>query len=179
MTDDLPFESVFAPVKFRTAFEGTVERLGTAIRLGLLPPGSRLPAERELCARLGISRSTLRQALRALTQSGYLRAVRGRRGGTFVTERVPAVEPPGEAQPASWREVFDNRLCVELGVVTLCAERATEPQLHALDALIDEMAACSEAFPASAPPMSGSTCASPTRPGHRESCPPPPRPKAR
>ncbi len=53
-------EAVFAPVHSQTAFEETVDRLGTAIKLGLLPPGTRLPAERELCARLGIARSTLR-----------------------------------------------------------------------------------------------------------------------
>ena len=64
-------ETVFAPVRSQTAFEETVERLGTAIKLGLLPPGTRLPAERELCETLGIARSTLRQALVALAQSGY------------------------------------------------------------------------------------------------------------
>lgn len=41
-------EGVFTPVSAQTTFEETVERLGTAIRLGLLPAGSRLPAEREL-----------------------------------------------------------------------------------------------------------------------------------
>ena len=82
-------DPVFAPVRSQTAFEETLERLGTAIRLGLLEPGARLPAERELCAQLGISRSTLRQALTALVQSGHLHAVRGRRGGTFVAERPP------------------------------------------------------------------------------------------
>src|SRR6201994_959056 len=71
---------LFSPVRSRTAFEETVERLGTAIRLGLLPPGTRLPAERELCARLGIARSTLRQALVALGRSGPVRAPRGRGG---------------------------------------------------------------------------------------------------
>jgi DNA-binding transcriptional regulator YhcF (GntR family) len=76
--------TIFAPVRSQTAFEETLERLGTAIKLGLLEPGSRLPAERELCGRLGIARSTLRQALTALVQSGHLRAVRGRGGGTFV-----------------------------------------------------------------------------------------------
>ena len=86
-------EAVFAPVQSQTAFEETVDRLGTAIKLGLLPPGARLPAERELCPLLGIARSTLRQALTALGQSGHLHAVRGRGGGTFVTERPPARRP--------------------------------------------------------------------------------------
>src|SRR6185436_16579924 len=79
-------DPVFAPVRSQTAFEETMERLGTAIKLGLLEPGERLPAERELCRQLGISRSTLRQALTALVQSGHLRATRGRSGGTFVAE---------------------------------------------------------------------------------------------
>ena len=63
MHRDAVIDSVFKPVRAPTTFEETVERLGTAIRLGLLPPGTRLPAERELCAKLGIARSTLRQAL--------------------------------------------------------------------------------------------------------------------
>src|SRR5579884_3830731 len=88
-------DTVFAPVRSQTAFEETVERLGTAIRLGLLPPGTRLPAERELCTRLGIARSTLRQALLALGQSGHLRASRGRGGGTFVADPQPPSVHPG------------------------------------------------------------------------------------
>src|ERR1035438_4316384 len=82
-----PPDAVFAPVRSYTAFEETVERLGTAIKLGLLAPASRLPAERELCARLGIARSTLRQALTALPQSGHVVATRGRSGGTFGADR--------------------------------------------------------------------------------------------
>ncbi|MBV8430797.1 MAG: FadR family transcriptional regulator [Solirubrobacterales bacterium] len=117
-------DTVFAPVRSQTAFEETVERLGTAIRLGLLPPGTRLPAERELCARLGIARSTLRQALVALAQSGHLRAVRGRGGGTFVTDPQPPAEPPSPGLLASWHEVCDERLALEVGVAVLATERA-------------------------------------------------------
>ncbi|MEA2310152.1 MAG: hypothetical protein QOE28_120, partial [Solirubrobacteraceae bacterium] len=108
--------AVFAPVRSTTAFEETLERLGTAIKLGLLEPGTRLPAERELCEQLGIARSTLRQALTALSQSGHLVAVRGRGGGTFVAESPPAIEHPTPALLATWREACDARLAVELGV---------------------------------------------------------------
>ncbi|MBA3358037.1 MAG: FadR family transcriptional regulator, partial [Thermoleophilaceae bacterium] len=85
-------EGVFTPVAAQTTFEETVERLGTAIRLGLLPAGSRLPAERDLAEQLRISRSTLRQAITTLVQSGHLVAQRGRTGGTFVTDSPPLAE---------------------------------------------------------------------------------------
>ncbi len=92
-------ETVFAPVRSQTAFEETVERLGTAIKLGLLPPGTRLPPERDLCEKLGIARSTLRQALVALGQSGHLHATRGRGGGTFVADPQPPATPPSPERP--------------------------------------------------------------------------------
>jgi DNA-binding FadR family transcriptional regulator len=137
---ELPsLESVFAPVRSQTAFEETLERLSTGIKLGLLPPGSRLPAERELCTRLGISRSTLRQALTALAQSGQLHAVRGRGGGTFVADRPPPAEPPSAQLLASWRDACDHRLAIELGVAALAVERATEEDLEPLDELVAAM----------------------------------------
>src|SRR5579884_859391 len=125
-------DTVFAPVRSQTAFEETVERLGTAIRLGLLPPGTRLPAERELCARLGIARSTLRQALLALAQSGHLYATRGRGGGTFVADPQPPAGPPSPEVLAQWREVCDQRLAVEVGITVLAAERITPEALDGL-----------------------------------------------
>jgi len=135
----LPEEVVFAPVRSQTAFEETLERLGTAIRLGLLAPGTRLPAERELCARLGIARSTLRQALTALTEGGLVHAVRGRGGGTFVADPQPPTEPPTEELLADWHEIADNRFAVEVGIVVLAAERAHAAAVDQLDALVDAM----------------------------------------
>lgn len=141
-------EALFAPVRSQTAFEETVERLGTAIKLGLLPPGAQLPPERELCARLGIARSTLRQALTALGQSGHLHAVRGRGGGTFVSERPPPADPPSAELIAEWRDVCAWRLAVELGAAVLCAERATEAALAPLDATVAELDGLLDDFPA-------------------------------
>ncbi len=139
-------ESVFAPVVSQTAFEETLDRLGTAIKLGLLAPGERLPAERELCAMLGIARSTLRQALTALTQSGQLHAVRGRGGGTFVADR-PALTGPG-VPPGDWRDVCAQRFAVEVGVAALAATRADPGALRGLDALIVAMDDRVEDYPA-------------------------------
>jgi DNA-binding FadR family transcriptional regulator len=139
-------ETVFAPVRSQTAFEETVDRLGTAIKLGLLPPGTRLPSERELCAKLGIARSTLRQALVALAQSGHLHAIRGRGGGTFVADPQPPADPPSPESLAAWREICDQRMAVEVGVAVLAAERAEPEVLDALDAIASALDGLLEDF---------------------------------
>jgi DNA-binding FadR family transcriptional regulator len=137
---DAALAGVFEPVRPATTFEETVERLGTAIRLGLLPPGSRLPSERDLADQLRISRSTLRQALTTLVQSGHLVSARGRTGGTFVAERPPLAE--SEAKPLSddaWA-VLDYRIAVETGATILAAERGEAEQFERLSELVEQMA---------------------------------------
>jgi GntR family transcriptional repressor for pyruvate dehydrogenase complex len=132
--------AVFDRVQAVTTFEETVERLGTGIRLGLLPTGSQLPPERELAEQMGISRSTLRQALTALTQSGHLVAVRGRGGGWFVAE-APPPSPAGHVDLADWRELLDYRIAIEVGVVVLAAERAGPEDLERLSEHVETMRA--------------------------------------
>ena len=139
MDRDAALETVFKPVRPPTTFEETVERLGTAIRLGLLPPGSKLPAERNLAVRLRISRSTLRQALTTLVQSGHLVSVRGRTGGTFVAERPPLAEQDGKPLGDDAWAVLDYRVAIETGATILAAERADDEQLDVLDALVMRM----------------------------------------
>jgi DNA-binding FadR family transcriptional regulator len=130
--------AVFDPVQAVSTFEETVERLGTAIRLGLLGPGSQLPPERELAEQMGISRSTLRQALTALTQSGHLTALRGRGGGWFVADPLPRAESE-PVELAAWRELLDYRVAVEVGAVVLAAERAGAGDLARLGRQVDAM----------------------------------------
>jgi DNA-binding FadR family transcriptional regulator len=135
-------EAIFDPVKTATTFEETVERLGTAIRVGLLAPGSRLPAERDLAGQLRISRSTLRQALTTLVQTGHLTSRRGRGGGTFVSDDPPLAGRAGAEQPLgadAWA-VLDERVAVETGAVILACERAQEEDLGRLDGLVEKMA---------------------------------------
>jgi DNA-binding FadR family transcriptional regulator len=132
--------AVFKPVHPPTTFEETVERLGTAIRLGLLAPGSRLPAERALAEELRISRSTLRQALLTLVQSGHLVALRGRSGGTFVAESPPLSEAGAGLLEREARGVLDYRVAIETGSTVLAAERATAEDLARLEELTDRMA---------------------------------------
>ena len=133
-------DAVFEPVQPPTTFEETVERLGTAIKLGLLTPASRLPPERELADQLGISRSTLRQALTTLVQSGHLVAQRGRAGGTFVAESPPLVAGMAKPSVATMRAVLDNRVAVETGAAVLACERARPRELERMRSLVKVMA---------------------------------------
>jgi GntR family transcriptional repressor for pyruvate dehydrogenase complex len=99
---DVLGDVVLRPVRGHHAFEGCVEQLATAIRLGAYPQGSTLPPERDLADRLGVSRATLREAIAALRAAGMVRTTRGRRGGTVI-----AYEP---AAPASDEGASEKRL---------------------------------------------------------------------
>src|SRR4051794_2873927 len=139
MPRDVAVEAVFKPVRAPTTFEETVERLGTAIRLGLLAPGTKLPPERDLADELRISRSTLRQALTTLVQSGHLVALRGRAGGTFVAAAPPLAEVDGEPLGSDAWEILDMRVAIESGAAVLAAERASPADLDRLDDLVERM----------------------------------------
>jgi DNA-binding FadR family transcriptional regulator len=119
--------ALLGPVRAGNAFEETVERLLTVIKLGLVARGDRFPPERELAAQLGVSRLTLREAIRALQQAGFVESRRGRFGGTFVTYDQPAPDP-GEARrialedPDRLTDAFTFRLVVETGAAEVLAQ---------------------------------------------------------
>jgi GntR family transcriptional regulator, transcriptional repressor for pyruvate dehydrogenase complex len=144
MAADAAVAAVFEPVQTATTFEETVDRLGTAIRLGILAPGSRLPSERELAEQLAISRSTLRQAITALVESGHLTSLRGRTGGTFVVPEPPLAEGAAGPLPDDWRQVLDLRFAIETGVVALAAERAEDEPLAVMRDAVGRMEAATE-----------------------------------
>ena len=144
MGADAAVAAVFNPVRTATTFEETVDRLGTAIRLGILAPGARLPSERELAEQLAISRSTLRQAITALVESGHLTSVRGRTGGTFVVPEPPLAEGSPGPLPDGWQEVLDVRIAVEVGVVTVAADRIDDDALQTMQDAVDRMDAATE-----------------------------------
>ena len=140
--------TVFDPVCAPSTYEETVTRLGDAIRIGILPPGSRLPPERDLALRLNISRSTLRHALATLTESGHLKALRGRAGGTFVADDPP-LSAHMPSPPDGVAALLDFRLAVELGTVQLATERATDEHHERLAECVEHVEALVEGdFPA-------------------------------
>ena len=124
--------SVLGAARSRHAFEDCVERLATAIRLGVYPHGSPLPPERELAVALGVSRATLREAIAGLRAAGMVATTRGRGGGTVVAHK-PATpgEDGGRAGLRGRREELGDALVfrrvVEPGAVQVAAGRTLSP----------------------------------------------------
>ena len=118
---------VLAAARGRHAFEDCVERLATAIRLGIYPYGSTLPPERELAVRMGVSRATLREGIAALRAAKMVRTRRGRGGGTVVDQ--PPVTPGEsgagglEARRSELLDALVFRRVVEPGACQLAASR--------------------------------------------------------
>ncbi|HYZ69584.1 MAG TPA: FCD domain-containing protein [Mycobacterium sp.] len=116
-------EALLRPVRPGNPFEDTVERLLQTIRLGVLQPGESLPPERELATRLGVSRDTVREAIKSLADAGYLVSRRGRYGGTFLADELP----PHTDSPRVTREEIDDALrlreILEVGAARMAASR--------------------------------------------------------
>ena len=139
-------EALFRPVRAGNAFEETVERLLTAIKLGVVVPGSRLPPERELADRLSVSRVTLREAIRALQESGYVESRRGRYGGTFVNHVLPnqpAAQGLSRKAGADLDDTLSLRRALEVGAAEQAARRGLDE--HDAGHLTSCMHDCAEA----------------------------------
>jgi len=124
--------AVFRPLRTGNTFEETVECLLTAIKLGLVGPGERLPSERDLAERLNVSRVTLREAIRALQRAGYVASSRGRYGGTFVNRTLPAMSTAAARRLAleaggDLDDVLVLRQVLEVGAAEQAAARDLSP----------------------------------------------------
>lgn len=115
--------AVFRPVREGNALEDTVARLVQTVRLGVVAPGDSLPAERELAGHYGVSRDTVREAIRELADAGYLVRRRGRYGGTFVADPLPPPRSPGAVSAAEIDDVLGLRRVLEAGAARAAANR--------------------------------------------------------
>ena len=119
-----------------TASDSAVRFLRALIFSGELGPDDKLPPERDLGARLGISRMTLRLALKALESTGYIVTTRGSRGGSRVADADSLSrcwnqwmhEHAGELD-----DIFEFRATIESKLAALAAERRTDEDLQAME----------------------------------------------
>jgi len=123
-------------------FHQVIADLCRLIREGGFGPGDRLPAERELAERLGVSRPSLREALRALEISGIVESRHG--GGTYVRDSFDpgfvsplalALETSGDATGELW----EVRIVFEPPIAARAAIRATPDELLRLDEQVSAM----------------------------------------
>jgi GntR family transcriptional regulator, transcriptional repressor for pyruvate dehydrogenase complex len=136
-------DGMFTAVSPNRMSEAIVDQIKTLIRTNRLRPGDRLPSERELCERMGVSRVTVREALRVLEAGGLVEIRVGARGGAFVTTPSSARLGAGLADlitlaPVTAVEVTEARLIFELGIIPMIVERATDEDVEGLRALTRE-----------------------------------------
>jgi GntR family transcriptional repressor for pyruvate dehydrogenase complex len=127
--------------------EKIVERLLLLIREKQLCPGDRLPPERELAPRMGVSRPSLREALRALS---VMKVVENRQGsGTYVTSLKPELfinhlDFIFSVNDATFLDLFEARKIIEVGLVSMAARMLSDEQLAGLEACLKRSAASVE-----------------------------------
>mgnify|MGYP006265930409 CR=1 FL=1 len=135
---------VLEPVKKIRLYESIVKQIQKLISSGTLKPGQKLPPERELAEELGVSRTSIREALRALEMMGYLESRVGVGGGTYIKEITFSniISPFSETllqHDDFIVELLEVRLVLEIEVVRLAAERRSQEDLERLERAIQQM----------------------------------------
>jgi GntR family transcriptional repressor for pyruvate dehydrogenase complex len=123
--------------------EAIVEQIRGLIRSEQLRPGDRLPSERDLGERMGVSRVTVREAMRVLEAGGLIEIRVGARGGAIVTSPSSTKLGHGLADlislsPLTAAEVTEARQVFELGIIPMVVTRATEQDITELRAMVAE-----------------------------------------
>lgn len=133
--------SPYKQLASNTLWNAAVDQIRGLIDSGVIPVGTRLPAERKLCEQLGISRVSLRESLRVLQSIGYVETRAG--SGTFA--RLPEAVDKSQSL-ADWLaedihivELFELRMVVEPGAAALASTRRSASKIQAMQATIDEM----------------------------------------
>ncbi len=123
------------------AYEAVAQRLRRAIHLGELRPGSRLPAERLLAEEMGVSRVTLREAIRTLAAEGYLETERGSRSSMHVHSGSMRPQEVRSWMRKRWDELeglLDFRLTNERCAAERAAERVSPAEIAELRVLVEQ-----------------------------------------
>ncbi len=132
---------MFKPVRVSRASADVVEQIKGEIFSGRLTAGDRLPSEKELAEQFGLSRVTIRDALRILESHGLVQIKVGAGGGAFVAD--PSVEPLTQTlsnllrlNKISLGELVEARKIIEAATVELAAQRATPADVRLLEAAL-------------------------------------------
>jgi len=133
---------MFTPVKNTKVYEQVIEQIKYMIVSGELKKGDRLPPERELVERLQVSRTSVREALRALQIIGLVECRQG--GGNFIRDRFEdnLIEPLSlmfTLQNSRNSEILELRRVLEVETASLAARNISDDELKALGDIISKM----------------------------------------
>lgn len=131
-----PADQAVAPIEVPAAYGVVVEHIRRSIHLGVYSTGDRLPPERAHAKQLGVSRVTLREALRVLEGEGYVEMRRGATGGATVIARGESRTRLRQNLP-ELLAIQDFRIANESLAARRAATRATESDLIELEQTID------------------------------------------
>ncbi len=133
---------IYTPIKPQRISEEIVKQFKALIFNGKLKPGQQLPPERELAKLLQVSRVTLREALNSLQGMGLIEIQQGNR--TYVRPiTTRSIYDPLlsyiKKSPSNILEVYEVRKFLEIGLVKLAAERATNDEIEKLEKILQVM----------------------------------------
>jgi DNA-binding FadR family transcriptional regulator len=133
----------FGPVRSARLFEEICDQIRSQLSLGKIKPGDKLPAERDLAGQFGVSRSAVREALRALEVSGLIELRKGSKGGAFMLEEsAPLTQSFGDMLDLgriSMRDFTEARILISEVVVRLACERGTKKNFDAIEKDIERL----------------------------------------
>ncbi|MEO2156200.1 MAG: GntR family transcriptional regulator, partial [Acidimicrobiales bacterium] len=123
MADQVTDESRprFTRIEYTTVSEQVRDQLMDSIRAGHFEPGSRMPAERQLCEEFGVARTTVREAIQQLVSLGV---VERRNSRLYVVEYLGVVSAPVDGLKREVRELFETRRVIEIAMTDLAARKA-------------------------------------------------------
>lgn len=124
-------------LKPQRLYQQISQLLMTRIRDGQFLPGQVLPAERDLAKQLGVSRSSVREALIALEISGWVEIRVGT--GVYVCSSLPEAATTLDSEDVSAEDLLNARQIIESELAALAAKTATNAQLRELAALVKHM----------------------------------------
>ncbi|TDD58723.1 FadR family transcriptional regulator [Kribbella antibiotica] len=142
----MPADAFEPPAHRGLLTESIARRLQNEIRSGAIPVGAKLPSERELAVQFGASRNVLREVLRRLEAQHLIEVAPGR--GSFVIDQSTAdarsYDALYRAGRPTVRQLIEARIPLEVEIVGLATERATDEQVVAMRAANDVMIAATD-----------------------------------
>lgn len=141
-TGTLGSETVLDPALTRRAFDSIIDQVREQLRSGALRPGDKLPSERDFAIQLGVSRNTVREAVRMLEIAGLVSLKKGATGGAFITSDNSEALTQGLVDGLtlanfSIADLMEARIALDTAIARHAAVEVSESQLEELRELVE------------------------------------------